>query len=211
MIQGRYLAELTREVIANLEASKYQMAEWRVSIYGKSMDEWDKLAAWVLDNGLISPNIRWLIQIPRLYDSYKSGGLVQSFEDIITNIFQPLFEVTQDPSSHPNLHIFLQRVIGLDSVDDESKPEAPLPSDIPTPRKWTMHQNPAYSYWLYYLYANLATLNQFRSRRRYNTFLLRPHSCEAGDTEHLAVAALTSHSISHGILLRKVPVLQYLY
>ena len=40
---------------------------------------------------------------------------------------------------------------------------------------------------------------------------MRPHAGEAGDTDHLAAAFLTSQSINHGILLRKVPALQYLY
>jgi AMP deaminase len=44
-----------------------------------------------------------------------------------------------------------------------------------------------------------------------DTFVFRPHAGEAGDTDHLTSAFLTSHSISHGILLRKVPALQYLY
>ena len=43
------------------------------------------------------------------------------------------------------------------------------------------------------------------------TFVFRPHCGEAGDTDHLISAFLTSHSISHGILLRKVPALQYLF
>jgi len=34
---------------------------------------------------------------------------------------------------------------------------------------------------------------------------------ETGDTDHLTSAYLTLHSISHGILLRKVPALQYLF
>lgn len=34
-IQGRYLAELTRETISELESSKYQMVEYRVSVYGR--------------------------------------------------------------------------------------------------------------------------------------------------------------------------------
>ncbi|KAJ1755737.1 AMP deaminase, partial [Coemansia sp. RSA 2167] len=33
----------------------------------------------------------------------------------------------------------------------------------------------------------------------------------AGDTEHLAAAFLSAQGINHGILLRKVPALQYLY
>jgi len=48
-------------------------------------------------------------------------------------------------------------------------------------------------------------------KRNFNTFVLRPHSGEAGDPEHLISAYLTSESISHGILLRKVPYVQYLY
>ncbi|GAA0161708.1 hypothetical protein LIER_17961 [Lithospermum erythrorhizon] len=34
---------------------------------------------------------------------------------------------------------------------------------------------------------------------------------EAGDIDHLAATFLTTHNISHGINLRKSPVLQYLY
>ena len=44
-----------------------------------------------------------------------------------------------------------------------------------------------------------------------DTFVLRPHCGEAGDPDHLSSAFLTAHSISHGILLRKVPALQYLF
>lgn len=81
----------------------------------------------------------------------------------------------------------------------------------PLPKDWTTQQNPPYTYWLYYLYANIASLNNWRHARGFTTFVLRPHAGEAGDTDHLTSAFLTSHSISHGILLRKVPALQYLY
>lgn len=57
----------------------------------------------------------------------------------------------------------------------------------------------------------MASLNNWRAERGFNTFVLRPHAGEAGDTDHLTSAFLTSHSISHGILLRKVPALQYLF
>ena len=45
-IQGRYYAEIIKEVIADLEESKYQMAEYRISIYGKGPTEWADLAGW---------------------------------------------------------------------------------------------------------------------------------------------------------------------
>ncbi|QIW97343.1 hypothetical protein AMS68_002861 [Peltaster fructicola] len=210
-IHGRYLAEITKEVISDLESSKYQMMEWRISVYGRTLDEWDKLAAWVVDNKLYSPNVRWLIQIPRLFDVYKSSGLMERFDEVIVNVFQPLFEVTKDPSSHPKLHIFLQRVIGFDSVDDESKTERRIYRKFPLPKDWNTKQNPPYTYWIYYLFANIASLNGWRKQRGFNTFLLRPHCGEAGDTDHLAAAALCCHSISHGLLLRKVPLLQYIF
>ncbi|RPA77940.1 AMP deaminase [Ascobolus immersus RN42] len=210
-IKGRYLAEITREVISDLEASKYQMAEYRISIYGRSEDEWDKLAAWVVDNKLFSHNVRWLIQVPRLYDIYKREGSISNFQEILVKIFKPLFEVTKDPSSHPKLHIFLQRVIGFDSVDDESKVERRIYKKFPIPSEWNTKQNPPYSYWIYHLFANMTSLNVWRKQRGFNTFVLRPHCGEAGDTDHLAAAVLCCHSISHGILLRKVPFLQYIF
>jgi AMP deaminase len=210
-IKGRYLAEITREVISDIEASKYQMVEWRISVYGRDIKEWDKLAAWVVDNKLFSHNVRWLVQIPRLYNLYKAMGTMESFADVLHNIFQPLFEVTADPSSHPKLYIFLQRVIGFDSVDDESKPERRLYRKFPEPKEWNTKQNPPYGYWIYHLYANITSLNVWRQKRGFNTFLLRPHCGEAGDTDHLAAALLCCHSISHGITLRKVPMLQYLF
>ena len=50
----------------DLEESKYQSAELRLSIYGRSADEWDKLAKWAVNNNVYSDNVRWLVQVPRL-------------------------------------------------------------------------------------------------------------------------------------------------
>ncbi|KAJ2571544.1 AMP deaminase [Coemansia sp. RSA 1813] len=210
-INGAFFAEITKEVISDLEQTKYQMAEYRVSIYGHSSDEWDKLATWVVDNDIFSDNVRWLIQIPRLYNVYKANGIVSNFEQLLANIFGPLFEVTRDPSTHPKLHLFLQRVVGLDSVDDESKHECQLQMDLPLPREWDNDKAPPYAYYCYYLMANLCPLNQWRNICGYSTFAFRPHSGEAGSTDHLAAAFLSAQSINHGALLHKVPALQYLF
>ncbi len=64
-----------------------------------------------------------MLQVPRLYDIYKAQGIIENFEQLLDNIFTPLFEVSIDPSSHPQLHLFLRQVVGFDMVDDESKPE----------------------------------------------------------------------------------------
>lgn len=137
---------------------------------------------------------------------------MSNFQEIIDNIFLPLLEVTANPTSHPELHKFLHYVIGFDSVDDESKPENPLfERDVPTPDRWNDIENPPYAYYQYYMYANICVLNHYRAARGLNTFVLRPHCGEAGPVQHLVCGYMLSENISHGLLLRKVPVLQYLY
>ncbi|XP_002735956.1 AMP deaminase 2 [Saccoglossus kowalevskii] len=209
---GKYFAHLLKEVASDLEESKYQNAEYRLSIYGRDRSEWDELAKWAVKHQVYSDNVRWLLQIPRLFDIYRSNKIVKNFQEMLDNIFMPLFEVTQNPESHPELHCFLRHVTGFDSVDDESKPENQVfTNDSPTPDQWTDDDNPSYSYYLYYLYANIVVLNHFRKERGFNTFVLRPHSGEAGPVHHLVSAFMVAESIAHGLLLRKSPVLQYLY
>uniref|UniRef100_A0A0B7AAT1 AMP deaminase n=1 Tax=Arion vulgaris TaxID=1028688 RepID=A0A0B7AAT1_9EUPU len=211
-IEGLYFAKVIKEVMEDLEESKYQNAEYRLSIYGRSIDEWDKLAKWALKHQVYSDNVRWLIQMPRLYDVYYANKLCLSFQDFLTNIFQPLFEVTNDPSSHPELHAFLSHVSGLDSVDDESKSEhLLLNKDSPLPADWTSADNPPYTYYLYYTFSNLVVLNNFRRERKMSQLVLRPHCGEAGNVTHLIAGFMLAESIAHGLVLRKVPVLQYLF
>lgn len=211
LIQGRFLAEVTKEVLSDLETSKYQMAEYRISVYGRKQSEWDQLASWFVNNAIYSNNAVWLIQLPRLYNVYKTMGIVTSFQNILDNVFIPLFEVTINPNSHPQLHVFLKQVVGFDIVDDESKPERRPTKHMPTPAEWTNEFNPAFSYYAYYCYANLYTLNKLRESKGMTTIKFRPHCGEAGEIDHLAAGFLLCHNISHGINLRKSPVLQYLY
>ncbi|XP_055357967.1 LOW QUALITY PROTEIN: AMP deaminase 2-like [Paramacrobiotus metropolitanus] len=211
-IKGKFFAEILKEVMADLEESKYQNAELRLSIYGRSIDEWDKLGKWAVDHGVWSPNVMWMIQIPRLYDVYKENKLVNCFADVLRNIFQPLFEATAYPERHPELHQFLHHVVSFDSVDDESKTEhIAFSMNVPTPEEWTMDENPPYTYYLFYMYSNMVALNNFRRERGMNTFTLRPHSGEAGPVNHLISGFILGESIAHGLMLRKVPVLQYLF
>lgn len=57
---------IVQEVMEDLEESKYQNAEYRLSIYGRSPDEWDKLAHWAIRHRMYSDNVRWMVQMPRL-------------------------------------------------------------------------------------------------------------------------------------------------
>ncbi|KAG2462003.1 AMPD3 deaminase, partial [Polypterus senegalus] len=106
----------------------------------------------------------------------------------------------------------LIKVTGFDSVDDESKHSDHIFSyNSPKPSEWNTDQNPPYSYYLFYMYGNIMVLNNLRKERGLSTFLFRPHCGEAGSITHLASAFLTADNISHGLNLKKSPVLQYLY
>uniref|UniRef100_A0A667WUN4 AMP deaminase n=1 Tax=Myripristis murdjan TaxID=586833 RepID=A0A667WUN4_9TELE len=211
-VEGKYFGHIIKEVMADLEESKYQNVELRLSIYGRARDEWDKLAKWAVKHRVYSDNVRWLVQVPRLFDVYHTKKQLSNFQQMLENIFIPLIEVTINPGSHPELHLFLQHVVGFDSVDDESKPEHHIFNlDSPLPVNWTEEDNPPYSYYLYYMYANMTVLNHLRRQRGFHTLVLRPHCGEAGPIHHLVSGFMLSENISHGLLLRKAPVLQYLY
>ncbi|XP_069360702.1 AMP deaminase 2-like isoform X2 [Maniola hyperantus] len=211
-MNGTYFACIIKEVMSDYEENKYTFAEPRISIYCKNASEWGKLASWAIRHQVHSSHVRWLVQVPRLYDIYRINKLLKNFQEFLNNLFDPLFKVSVDPHTNPELHKFLTHVIGFDSVDDESKPENPnLSEHMRSPEEWDDEENPPYAYYLYYMYANMVTLNQLRKEQGLNTFVLRPHCGEAGPPVHLCAGFLLAENISHGLVLRKVPALQYIY
>ncbi|KAM3624960.1 uncharacterized protein V6R79_004327 [Siganus canaliculatus] len=212
LVGGEYFARIVKEVAHDLEESKYQHAEPRLSIYGRSPDEWNRLSKWFIHYKMHSPNMRWIIQVPRIYDIFKSKNLVPHFAKMLENIFLPLFEATVNPQKHKELHVFLKYVSGFDSVDDESKHSNHMFSfRSPKPEQWNTEENPPYSYYIFHMYANIMVLNNLRKELGLSTFQFRPHCGEAGSITHLVSAFLTADNISHGLNLKKSPVLQYLY
>ncbi|RYR34220.1 hypothetical protein Ahy_A10g048970 isoform J [Arachis hypogaea] len=159
LIQGCFLGELTKQVFFDLAASKYQMAEYRISIYGRKQSEWDQLASWIVNNDLYSENVVWLIQHPRLYNVYKEVGIVTSFQNMLNNIFIPPLRLLLI-LIHISASCFLKTGGWLDLVDDESKPERQPTKHMATPAQWTNVFNPVFSYYADYCYANLYTLNK---------------------------------------------------
>uniref|UniRef100_A0A671LZ82 AMP deaminase n=2 Tax=Sinocyclocheilus anshuiensis TaxID=1608454 RepID=A0A671LZ82_9TELE len=170
------------------------------------------LSKWFIKQKLHSPNMRWIIQVPRIYDIFRSKKIVPNFAKMLENIFLPLFQATVNPQKHKEMHVFLKHVTGFDSVDDESKHSDHMFSyKSPKPEEWTTEQNPPYTYYLFHMYANIMVLNNLRKECGLNTFQFRPHCGEAGSITHLVSAFLTADNISHGLNLKKSPVLQYLY
>jgi len=87
-------------------------------------------------------SLRWLLSTSMCLDC-----LVCSVVEILLNLNSAQFTC-------------LLQVVGFDLVDDESKPERRPTKHMPTPAEWTNAFNPAYSYYTYYCYANLYTLNK---------------------------------------------------
>lgn len=208
-MNGRYFAEMIREVFGAYSRDRHTFAENRLSIYGANLREWDKLSSWFVTHGMSDKHNRWIIQIPRVYKVFRAQKVIGSFGQYLQNLFQPLWEASLHPAQHPTLHNFLNHISGFDSVDDESATDAPFRRL--SPWEWTLDVNPPYNYYIYYLYANIRTLNTFRALRGFSTFTLRPHCGESGSGEHLYGAFLCANSISHGINLRHDPVMEYLY
>jgi len=230
-IKGEYFAQLAHEVIASCEENSTH-AEMRLSIYGKNLHEWDDLSEWLVRNKLhtgkaLQRNI-WLVQIPRVFGPFCKNKLVKNFEELINNIFQPLFEVAIDPDSHPLLAEALPSISGFDCVDDESFNDSLLAhhsqlykngqtaqfvtGDALRPELWTVPENPPYSYYSWYLYVNLRKFNDLcKATGRGWHLSFRPHCGEAGPTHHLATSFLLADGINHGINLQHNAVLQYLY
>lgn len=134
-IGGRYFAELLKIVLNRHELSKGHVSgvELRLSIYGMERHEWDDLAEWMLTDWeggdfpgpLVSKSNRWMIQIPRLWRIFrmKPGRDGSGFNDMLENIFAPLFEATLYPERKPKLAEALKHIVGIDSVDDEGASE----------------------------------------------------------------------------------------
>lgn len=220
-IGGRYFAELLKIVLNRHEVSKGHVSgvELRLSIYGMERHEWDDLAEWMLKDWeggefpgpVISKSNRWMVQIPRLWRIFrmKPGRDGSGFNDMLENIFAPMFEATLYPERKPKLAEALKHIVGMDSVDDEGAPEEPC--GCQRPHMWTSPKNPAYWWQLYFLWANLEVLNSLRRARGLNTIAFRPHAGETGNPLNLACAYMTSESIAHGINLDQQVSLQYLY
>lgn len=146
-INGRYFAELTKIVLSRHEQRKGHTSacEMRLSVYGMERNEWLNLAKWVLTDwqggiypgNMLSSRNRWMVQVPRLWRVYcKKGGGV-SFQNMLENLFIPLFEATLHPEDHPEVAELLNNIVGIDSVDDEGCLEVSLTQKVQCPLKLT--------------------------------------------------------------------------
>lgn len=226
-INGEYLSCILKQVLSDYEKSKYQYAELGINFNlldccGRgTTNKWSSIAKWIVDNKLVSHNVKWIIRLPRNYTSLRKAGKVRSFQDYLDLVFRPLFDVSINPEIDVNLHFFLTKVASISLLSGHHQHDERTLFDIQKlrpPKRWTTSENPPYSYYLYYIFINLTSLNHFRKGRRLPTLTLRSFAASQSDqvglgliTESLATSFLLSKDIINGEQLRNHPVLQYLY
>jgi AMP deaminase len=132
---GWYFAGLIKLVLSRHKESKgHNLAvEMCLSIYGMECYEWLDLVKWVLNDweggdfpGLVlSSHNCWLVQVPCLWRIYrnKPGEIERSFQEMLDNLFVPMFEAMLCPEEHPEVADLLKHIVGIDSVDDEGAHE----------------------------------------------------------------------------------------
>lgn len=65
------------------------MAEYRISVYGRKMSEWDQLASWFVNNALYSKNAVWLIQVVCCSGFYSCTSLSLSLSLVVSHWAPP--------------------------------------------------------------------------------------------------------------------------
>eukprot|EP00744_Colponema_vietnamica_P011343 GILI01015954.1.p1 GENE.GILI01015954.1~~GILI01015954.1.p1 ORF type:complete len:662 (-),score=114.62 GILI01015954.1:19-1860(-) len=212
-MKGRYFAELTKMTFDNFKRDKFTFAENRLPVYGESEGEWDMLGNWFDTHGMAGQNNQWMVQIPRIYGYLRKHDKVTNFAQFLENIFNPLWQVSLRPSENPRLFHFIDHITGFDCVEDERRPDVTLGSNVFTPpQNWTSEEDPPYNYYVYHIWANICSLNEFRkTKRQFSTFTFRPSCGEDGHIDHILGGFLTSDAISYGVRLKDNSVMQYLF
>jgi AMP deaminase len=72
---------------------------------------------------------------------------------------------------------------------------------IQVPAKWTSSRNPPFTYFLFYVWANIQSLNTLRASLGLNTFVLKPICGEVGTVDHLVSGFLLCDGITQGLML----------
>ncbi|KEG10369.1 putative adenosine monophosphate deaminase [Trypanosoma grayi] len=210
-MKGRYFAELTKLTFENFKHDRFTFTENRLPIYGASDKEWGLLSDWFDTHGMASFHNQWMVQVPRIYSYLRKRGKIQSFAEYLENIFKPLWAVSLHPSKDPRLFHFVNHISGFDCVEDERRPDTPLNMATKAPHEWTSEEEPPFNYYMYHMWANIYSLNEFRRRRNFSTFTFRPSCGETGAVDHLIGGFLLANAINYGVTLADDAPLQYLF
>lgn len=209
--------------VCNIRNKNNTHLDLRISLYGKSKNELETLAKWFTNNKLYNiTNVDWYIQIPRIphlihrnnFSINSPNDYFSSFVEWFDNIFVPIKEAYNKNNSQ--LLLFLNKVFGFDSVDNEEEYNDEYYKNVGTiiDNKYIKKQlknkkNPFnYSMYLYLMWYYISDLNKTVKNKR-KIFFFKPHSGELGYAHHLLTSFILCDSICHGINLISDTVSKY--
>jgi len=211
-IGGCYYAKLVKEVFEKRRRKKNNLFEYRIALSLQSKNEWDTLAKWILNYDVISPQVQYTIEVARVYKILKKHGYIKNFQDLLDNFFKPLFEASDSSEKHPELAKVLDYISGFTLSHDINETQTESEDSLKIiPQYWNSDSNPRFSYYHYYFWANIQSLNAFRYKKGLSTFLFRPDSTNNASIEELSSSFLLADSISNANDLIKHSTLQYLF
>eukprot|EP00667_Euglena_gracilis_P000645 EG_transcript_646 len=211
--KGQYFAELVRPILTRPQRPTVTVsAQYNVFMLGNDSREWQRLAEWMAEFRLHTPHNRWVIRIPCVQE-IRDNFLCDSMQTQLDNLFLPLWEASAAPEKHPALAAMLAHTVAFNVFPDEPqlRPDAAHLPRNRLPESWAWDQPPPDALFNYYIWANVESLNYYRSLRGLNTFHFVPNCGEVDASHHLASAFLLGHAIAGGACMRSLPVLQYLY
>jgi len=212
-IKGQYYAEIIKKVYERNQKSEYDVFEYHLVLKGSSINEWGFLADWVINNNLLSDQVCFIVDIKQDYANLKSREKIKNFQEYLNNVFMPLFDVTMNPNTHPNLALLLKHISGFSTAKHKHfglpiKTGLSNKSNICHPEDWNTLANPPFSYYLYYFFSNISSLNALRHTKSLKHFLFRP---SVSSTENALLGFLLADCVYDGVCISHSNVLQYVY
>lgn len=184
-LEGEYLAQIVIDhVITTLEKSKYQTIQASVDFQFHPSGEpswWERFAHWLVKWNVVSYNVRWNVQIKRVFTKLHHSGKMRTFQEFLDAIFLPI--LSKESLENIELQYLLANLLNFDVVvshTDDFLWRA-FPNVFTQPQDWEAKgDNPTVMHYMYYIYAHLARLNCMRYNNSLNTFSLR-NSCSSLD------------------------------
>lgn len=191
IIEGEYLALILKEnLIHPLEKSKYQLAQLSIDFQyfdnnneGESNNWWILFAQWLVKWKILSRNVRWNIQISRIFTKLVFLNKLNTFQDYLDSIFKQLHNLHELPLEQQlAIEFLLSQISSFDLIlteFDETLWKS-FPDVSTSPTHWSNKgDNPPVAYYMFYIFQELKLLNSLRYTNKQNTFVMRSNCLQS--------------------------------
>lgn len=184
-IEGEYLALVLKEnLIHPLEKSRYQLAQLSIDYqYFDNENWWLSFSQWLVKWKIFSRNVRWNVQISRIYTKLYGLKKVENFQDYLDSIFKPLCQLHEVPLEQQlAIEFLLTQVSSFDLVLTEfDETMWKSFSEMSThPKDWSSKgDNPPIAYYMFYLFQAVKKINSVRFANKQSTFVMRSNCLQS--------------------------------